>query len=240
MNLLGHGCLVLAAVLAAACAASRKARRPVRDHNPLLVVSGAITADAPLLRVQGAEIPYVEHRIELTLDQPVAVMLTSADKEFKPILECRPVDGTPDETMRMDARGLGNGARVDLLPTRSGTWILCAGDESGRHGTYRLEVVPILEREVLRALGTAPAAAPGANLPATFFCPIFAGRTYRVAVRAIGFPPHLAIAAPGIEQTVSNDAHIEFTAARTGQAVVQVASLSLANGPFTLVVTELW
>lgn len=241
MNSLRHTvCLVLVFALAA-CASGDRARRPVRDPKPLLVVSGAIAAGAPVLRVQGAEIPYAEHRIELVLDQPVAVTLTSADGEFDPILECRPVDGRPDETLRNDdARGLGNGAQLQLLPIRTGTWILCVGDARGRHGPYRLEVVPILERQVLRALGTVPAAATGAEAPATFFCPIVAGRTYRVGVEATGFPPHLAIAAPGLEQAESNEARIEFTAARTGQAVVQVASLSLANGPFTLVVTELW
>ena len=241
MNLLRHGCLALAAVLAAACASGDKGRRAARDPAPLLVVAGAVAAGAPVLRVQGEDVPYVEHRIQLEREQPVAVTLTSADEDFDPILECRPVDGRPDETLRNDdARGLGAGARVELLPGRSGTWILCVGDVRGRLGSYRLEVVPILEREVLRALGTASAAATGAEVPATFFCPIVAGRTYRVVVEASGFPSHLAIAAPGLEQIVSNEPRIEFTAARTGQAVVQVASLSLASGPFTLVVTELW
>lgn len=242
MNSLRDGCsLALASVLAAACASGSNGRKPVRDPAPLLVVTGAVAAGAPVLHVQGEHVPHVEHRVELAEAQPVAVTLTSAAAEFDPILECRPLDGRPDETLRNDdARGLGTGARVELLPQRPGTWILCVGDARGRLGPYRLEVVPILEREVLRAVGTAPAAVTGTETPATFFCPLVTGRRYRIVVATEGFPPHLTLAAPGMEQAASNQRSIEFTAARSGQAIVQVASLSLASGPFMLVVTELW
>lgn len=242
MNLLRHGgWLALAVVLAASCASGNKGRRPARDPAPLLVVTGAVAAGAPVLRVQGEDVPHFEHRVELAESQPVSVRLTSPAAEFDPILECRPVDGRPDETLRNDdARGLGTGAQVELLPQRSGTWILCVGDARGRLGPYRLEVVPILEREVLRAVGAAPAAVTGSETPATFFCPLVATRRYRVVVAAEGFPPHLALAAPGMEQVASNERSIEFVAARSGQAVVQVASLSLASGAFVLTVIELW
>lgn len=233
--------LLLAASTLTACAAGDGSRRKPRNPAPLLVASGTIAEGAPVLRVQGTDLPHAEHRVSLQHQQPVRVTATSADEDFDPILECRPVDGVPDETLRNDdARGLGNGAQVELLPTRDGPWILSVGDARGRRGTYRLEVVPILEREVLRALGTAPASVTGTEAPATFFCPIVAGRRYRIAVAAEGFPPHLALAAPGSEQAASNECSIEFTAARSGQAVVRVASLSLASGSFALTVTELW
>lgn len=208
---------------------------------PLLSVTGSIDADAPKLRIREQLIPYAEHRLVLHEARPVRVTLTSDDESFDTILECRPVDGRPEETLRNDdAAGLGTGSRIDLLPTRDGEWTLLVGDAQGRLGSYRLEVARIFERVVFGANGVANGSATGTEPRATFFCPIVAGRRYRVDVQADGFPPHLALRAPGMGETTSNEGRIEFLAARTGQAIAQVASLSLAHGPFRVTVTELW
>lgn len=233
--------LPLASLAFGSCATDAPVAATPRADAALLSVTGSIGADAPKLRIREQLVPYAEHRLVLHEARPARVTLTSQDEGFDTILECRPVDGRPEETLRNDdATGLGTGSRIDLLPTRDGEWTLLVGDAQGRLGSYRLEVARIFERVVFRSNGVANGSATGTEPRATFFCPIVAGRRYRVDVEADGFPPHLAVGAPGMGETTSNEGRIEFLAARTGQAIAQVASLSLAHGPFRVTVTELW
>lgn len=238
----GRAAVFLIGLLAlASCATGVPVAQAPRAEAPLLSTTGSIGADAPKLRIREQLVPYAEHRLVLHEARPVRVTLTSSDEGFDTMLECRPVDGRPEETLRNDdAAGLGTGSKIDLLPTRDGEWTLLVGDVQGRLGSYRLEVTRIFERVVFRASGVAKGSATGTEPRATFFCPIVAGRRYRVDIQADGFPAHLAVGAPGLGETTSNDGRIEFLAARTGQAIAQVASLSLANGPFRVTFTELW
>lgn len=207
----------------------------------LLDVKGALAEDQPTVQVRGTAIRFAEYLLQLKAGQPVRVTLTSDDPRFDPILECRPADGRPNETVRCNnAEGLGWGARLDLTPARDGDWIVYVGDADGRAGPFHLQAERIAERPVFDGHGTVSEAKTGTEPPVSFFCPVVAGRRYRVTVAAKGFPAHLALAAPGVPAQTSNANRLEFTAARSGQAVLQVSSLSLASGPFDLCVTELW
>lgn len=231
--------LLLCAAFTFACRSSEGTRRPVDVAR--VDVRGEIVENAPTLQVQGVPIRYALHEIELDARQPVRVSLTSDSAEFDPILECRPADGRPDETLRgNDSQALGNGAQLDLLPLRSGPWLVYVGDAEGRPGPYRLQIERIAERTVFTASAEVAPALTGTEPPVSLFTQVFAGRRYRVEVVPTGFPAHLALAAPGVEALQSNALALEFEARRTGQVVMQVSSLSLANGPFTLRVTELW
>ncbi|MCY3002265.1 MAG: hypothetical protein NTV21_10725 [Planctomycetota bacterium] len=231
--------LLLCTALAFACRSSEGTRRSVDVAR--VDVRGEIVESAPTLQVQGVPIRYAVHEIELDARQPVRVSLTSDSEEFDPILECRPADGRPDETLRgNDSQALGNGAQLDLLPLRSGPWIVYVGDAHGRPGPYRLQIERIAERTVFTASAEVAPALTGTEPPVSLFTQVFAGRRYRVEVVPTGFPAHLALAAPCVEALQSNALALEFEARRTGQVVMQVSSLSLANGPFTLRVTELW
>lgn len=223
------------------CNSPGRARPESRE--PLLEVAARIAEDAPTLTIGEAPIRVAEHRVALRAGRPVSVELTSDmdSSEFDPLLEARPLDGRPGETRRNnDAVGLGLSARLELVPERDGEWLLLVGEAQGRTGTYQLLVRRIFEREVFVAQGEVSASISGLELPASLFCPVREGRRYRVEVTARGFPPHLVAAAPGVTSIESNDGSIEFVAARSGHAVVQVASLSFASGPFEVRVVELW
>lgn len=230
---------VLLAGALAACGASRAARE--RSLEPSLVVSGSLAEDAPVMQVHGASIRYAQHAIELRAQAPVRVSVTSPSDEFDPILECRPVDGRPDETLRSnDSEELGDGAQLDIVPVRDGTWLVYVGDAFGRPGPFELCVDPIHERAVLVAHGETEPALTGTEPPVSLFCQVVEGRRYRVRLEPSGFPAHLALAAPGVPGLETNERALEFRARRTGQAVMQVSSLSLASGAFELRVVELW
>lgn len=232
--------LVLLCVLSlAACSSTESVREPEPPRRIELV--GELAESAPTLHVQGNPIRYAVHELTLEAQRPVRVSLTSESAEFDPILECRPVDGRPDETLRgNDSLALGNGAQLDLLPVRGGLWLVYVGDAQGRPGPYRLHVERIVERTVFTAEAAVSPALTGTETPVSLFTQVFAGRRYRVDVTPEGFPAHLALAAPGVAALETNTLALEFEARRTGQVVMQVSSLSLANGPFTLRVTELW
>lgn len=229
----------LCGLLAFACSSVEHADAPAAFAR--VEIGGEIADDAPTLQVQGNAIRYVVHEVRLEARQPVRVSLTSDSGEFDPILECRPVDGRPDETLRgNDSQALGNGAQLDLLSLRAGTWLVYVGDAFGRPGPYRLAIERIVERTVFTAEAAVSPALTGTEAPVSLFTQVFAGRRYRVEVVPTGFPAHLALAAPGVASLETNDLELEFEARRTGQVVMQVSSLSLANGSFTLRVTELW
>ena len=231
--------LALCAALAFACRSNERTNAPVEAVR--VDTRGEIPEGAPTLQVRDVPIRYVLHEITLEARQPVRVSLTSDSAEFDPILECRPADGRPDETLRgNDSQALGNGAQLDLLPLRSGPWLVYVGDANGRPGPYRLQVERIEQRTVFTASAEVAPALTGTEPPVSLFTQVFAGRRYRVEVDPTGFPAHLALAAPGVAALESNALALEFEARRTGQVVMQVSSLSLANGPFTLRVTELW
>lgn len=231
--------LALCAALAFACSSVERRVDPAAFAR--VAIDGEIDVNAPILQVRGNPIRYVVHEIRLAARQPVRVSLTSESSEFDPILECRPADGRPDETLRgNDSQALGDGAQLDLLPLRDGPWLVYVGDALGRPGPYRLQVERIEQRTVFTASAEVAPALTGTEPPVSLFTQVFAGRRYRVEVDPTGFPAHLALAAPGVAALESNALSLEFEARRTGQVVMQVSSLSLANGPFTLRVTELW
>ena len=231
--------LLLCAALAFACRSSEGTKRPASAVS--VDLRGEIPENAPTLQVREVPIRYVLHEVELEARQPVRVSLTSDSDEFDPILECRPAHGRPDETLRAnDSQALGDGALLELLPLRSGRWLVYVGDAQGRPGPYRLSVEPIVERTVFSATGEVASALTGTEPPVSLFAQVFAGRRYRVDVLPTGFPAHLALAAPGVAELATNGLSLEFEARRTGQVVMQVSSLSLASGSFALRVTELW
>lgn len=230
-----------ASLFVAGCSSTAPAR--VVSREPLLDVVAHIAEDAPTITAGGVSIRTSEHRVALHAGCPVSVELTSDMEaaELDLILEARPCDGRPDETRLSDMLSDGELlSRFELVPERDGEWILLVGDEQGRAGSYRIVVRRIFEREVLVAQDDVEPTLTGFELPANVFCPLREGRRYRVDVTARGFPPHLVIAGPGMPVIESNDRSIEFVAARSGHAVVQVASLSFASGPFELRVVELW
>lgn len=235
---------VLFVALAATCSScASTSRAKPESREPLLNVSGRIADDAPRLSIGGTPIRIAEHRLALRAGAPVSVELSSDMDvlEFDPFLEARPLDGRPEETRQSDgASDFGLFPQLELVPERDGEWVLLVGDEEGRAGSYRLLVRRIFEREVFVAQGTVEPALTGFELPASLFCPLREGRRYRIDVTARGFPPHLVVAGPGMPVIESNDGSIEFVAARSGHAVVQVASLSVASGPFEARVLELW
>lgn len=232
---------IVAPFVGASCS-STAAGKP-ESRAPLLDAAGKIAADAPTVMVGGSAIRTAEHRVALRAGCLVSVELSSEAEwsEFDPLLEVRPLDGRPTETRRSNsAADSGRSARLELLPERDGEWSLLVGDARGRAGSYRLRVRRIFEREVFVAHGEVQPSVSGLEAPVSLFCPVREGRRYRVDVAANGFPPHLVAAAPGVATTECNDASLEFVAARSGHAVVQVASLSLASGPFEVRVLELW
>jgi len=89
------------------------------------------------------------------------------------------------------------------------------------------------EAAVLRRIPTPSVAQPVAPI----FAQLEDGGT---SLHRLPLPPHLVVAGPGMSVIESNDGSIEFVAARSGHAVVQVASLSVASGPFEARVLELW
>lgn len=235
--------LLLVALAATIASCNSIGRAKPESREPLLEVSARIADDAPTVSIGGDRIRTAEHRVVLRAGRPVSVELTSdmGASEFDPLLEARPLDGTPGETLlSSDAAGLGLFSRLELMPERDGEWVLLVGDEQGRAGSYRLLVRRIFEREVFVAQGEVETAIGAVEQPASLFCPVREGRRYRVDVVARGFPAHLVAAAPGVTSIESNDGSIEFVAARSGHAVVQVASLSIASGAFELRVVELW
>jgi hypothetical protein len=203
--------------------------------------TGEIKADAPVLMVRGVATRYARHEVPLTANRLMRVHLKSPQKEFDPIIECRPVDGAPNEVVRCDnVRGLGDDAQLDLLPARAGAWLIYVGDAKGRPGPYQLDIEPVAERRILQASGTVEEALTGTEHPATVICPVQAGRRYRAKVSAHGFPPYFLVAGPGAAPARAADDEVIFPAARSGQAVLQVSSLSLASGGFEVEVVELW
>ncbi|MFM1874100.1 MAG: hypothetical protein RL398_3522 [Planctomycetota bacterium] len=231
------------ALLALALAACHVAAPKTSSVSPgtSLDVVGKVAEGAPKLHVRSEQIPYAEHKIALAAGRPVRLTVLGLDEDFDPILECRPIDGAPNETLRNDdKRGLGQGAQVEVLPLRDGEWLVHVGDAHARYGGYRLTVEPIVSREVFTGHGEVASAKTGTEPPVTMFCSILAGRSYRIAVDATGFAPHLAFAGPGAAQAATNDGQATFVAPVSGQLVVQVSSLGLASGEFTLTVTEVW
>ncbi len=232
---------LIAPLLVAGCGSTAHSRAASRE--PLLDVVARIADDAPTVTAGSLSIRTSEHRVALRAGCPVSVELSSDMDagEFDPMLEARPCDGRPEETRQSDMLSDGELLpRLELMPERDGEWVLLVGDEQGRAGSYRLVVRRIFEREVLVGQGDVEPTLTGFELPASLFCPLREGRRYRVDVTARGFPPHLVIAGPGMPVIESNDGSIEFVAARSGHAVVQVASLSFASGAFELRVVELW
>lgn len=238
MSTLSHATLAVSIVLLAAGCSSPKRST---ERTVLLDEIGTVHANGPYLMRHERRTPYTEHRLMLREAQPVRVTVISRDQEFDPILECRPVDGAPGETLQnQNARGQGTVAQLDLLPARDGVWLLCVGDANGRAGDYRIDVTRLLQRSVFHAKDQSRPAFDAAESRPAFFCAIVEGRRYRVAVEASDFPPYVSLEAPGMAETTSNTGVAEFVALRTGQAIIRVASLSEACGPFDLRVAEIW
>lgn len=210
---------------------------------PTLNLVGELQADAPVLRVRGHALRYALHVVNLPAHRLTRVRVTAVDpQQFDPLIECRAQDGAPDEVVRCeDFSALGNGVQLDLLPERAGPWLIYVGDEQGRTGQYKLEVAPVAERSIYRAQGRTVEALTGTEKPATLFCQLQAGRRYRATITAKDFPPHFLIGvAGGPTVRVPESGELSFLAPQSGQAVLQVSSLSLASGPFTIEVVELW
>ena len=202
-----------------------------------------LKADAPVLVVDRKPIRYHRHDVALKANRLTRVRVTAANPEaFDPLMECRPADGAPNEVVRCeDFSELGNGVQLDLLPERDGVWYLYVGDEQSRPGAYRIEVFPVRERRIFSASGEVSRALTGTEKPVTMFCQVQEGRRYRVRVSAKDFPPYALVGAPGAAAVRAPESgEVIFTAGRSGQAVLQVSSLSLASGAFSAEVAELW
>lgn len=208
-----------------------------------LDTTGEVRADAPVLTVRGQALRYALHEVSLPAGRLTRVRVTAVDpRSFDPLMECRAKDAAPNEVVRCeDFSELGNGVQLDLLPSRPGPWLIYVGDEQGRPGAYRIEVFPVAERRIYTATGRVSEALTGTEKPVTLFCQVQSGRRYRATVSAAGFPPYFLVGAPGAAPIrAPQSGEVTFTAARSGQVVLQVSSLSLASGDFSVDVVELW